>query len=415
MQIKSVMPVSTGERIEILDLLRGFALLGILLANMSMFSFPVIAQLTGSPRGDALLDRAAGVVIAWLATGKFYPLFSFLFGLGMGMQMVRLQERGGNIVNFMVRRLVILTLFGLAHALLIWNVDILFIYGLIGLLIVPFRNARPKTLLVCAIVACAIPIVLGVAASAAAMAFSGPEITSDRAEFDALMVSLERRALETYRDGTLAQIFVWRAMEWPVIVFFNLFAAGLQIVAIFLVGLYSGKRGIFRNIPQHLPLFSRGLRFGIGFGLPINFIIALMSRDIESPLAGIGATLLLAFGPVLTFGYISAFVIVAQSRVWLDRLAPLAAAGRMALSNYLLQSVVCTLIFYSYGFGLYGQVGAAPGFVLSFTIWLIQLPLSVLWLREFRFGPMEWLWRTLTYGKAQPMMKSVAAMPVEVR
>jgi uncharacterized protein len=112
-------------------------------------------------------------------------------------------------------------------------------------------------------------------------------------------------------------------------------------------------------------------------------------------------------GPILTFGYVSALVLLAQKEPWRKPLKPLAAAGRMALTNYLMQSVICTFLFYSYGLRLYGSVGAAAGLVLSVSIWLVQLPISMLWLGKFRFGPMEWLWRSLTYGKAQPMKPTV--------
>lgn len=119
--------------------------------------------------------------------------------------------------------------------------------------------------------------------------------------------------------------------------------------------------------------------------------------------------MLVAFGPVLTCGYVSALVILTHNKIWRDRLSPLAAAGRMALTNYLMQSVVCTFIFYSYGFGLFGDVGAAGGVVLTVAIWVIQLGVSVAWFKKFQFGPMEWLWRTLSYGKAQPMLQRTTA------
>jgi uncharacterized protein len=147
-------------------------------------------------------------------------------------------------------------------------------------------------------------------------------------------------------------------------------------------------------------------------GLPANFAIALLQQaggDVMSPLTSLWSTLVLVFGPVLTFGYISAFVLLTQRDTWRRRLTPLEAAGRMALSNYIAQSIIATLIFYSYGLGLFGQVGAFAGLVLTFAIWLIQLPISVLWLGKFRFGPLEWLWRSLTYGRMQPMGKPSAA------
>jgi uncharacterized protein len=213
----------------------------------------------------------------------------------------------------------------------------------------------------------------------------------------------------------VGEIFVWRAVEWLIFLVFSLLGQWLQLLALFLVGMVFVKRGYLQNSAEHLPLFRRGLRLGLGIGLPANFIIALLDASggsaITSVLPALGQAMLLIAGPLLTLGYISAFVLLTQSESWRNRFAPLAAAGRMALSNYLAQSIVCTFIFYSFGLGLYGQVGAFAGLVLSVVIWLMQLPVSMLWLSRFRFGPFEWLWRTLTYGKVQPMSKQAQPEP----
>ncbi|MFC1466035.1 MAG: DUF418 domain-containing protein [Candidatus Brachytrichaceae bacterium NZ_4S206] len=409
-----IQPTPVTERIDVLDILRGFALLGILAVNMAIFSFPFITQIIGAPRGDGVLDRVAEFLITWLATSKFYPLFAFLFGLGMTMQMERIQTAGGRPVRFMARRLLVLMVFGLIHALLIWNGDILLIYAITGLVFLLFRNVPPRNLLIWAGVLVAIPVVFNLG-SVALGALSAGASTEGMRVFDDLMRDLERRALETYARGTWGQIFVWRAVEWVITLALFLFNSWLQILALFLVGMHFAKRRIFQQLDAHLPLFRRGLRVGLGVGLPANFVMAWIAhvaeRDFTSPLFGLWAVLLLVFGPVLTFGYISAFVLLTQRETWRKRFAPLAAAGRMALSNYIMQSVICTLIFYSYGLGLFGQVGAFAGLLLSVAIWLIQLPISVAWLSRFRFGPLEWLWRTLTYGKPQPMSRSSAPSP----
>jgi uncharacterized protein len=407
-------PVSNNERIDVMDILRGFALLGILLVNMGVFSFPFVAAFTGTPRGTSPLDTAANFAIQWLATGKFYPLFSFLFGLGMTLQMARIAERGGKPGQFMVKRLFWLMVFGLVHALLIWNGDILFIYALTGFLFVLFRNTPPNTLRVWIVVLFAIPVVFslaGVVSSLALGGMSGANASAGMAEFNTFMTDLQRRTIETYSRGTWGEIFVWRAVEWLVSLIFAAFGTGLHVLALFLLGMYFGKRGYFTHLREHLPLFQRGARMGLGIGLPANFLMALLAQttgfNYTSPAASLWPVLLLVFGPVLTFGYISTFVLLTQNERWRKRFAPLAAAGRMAFSNYIMQSIVCTFIFYSFGLGLFGQVGAFAGLLLSIAIWLVQLPLSLLWQSRFRFGPLEWLWRTLTYGRAQPMTTSL--------
>lgn len=407
----AIAPTTTRERVDLLDILRGFALLGILIVNMGIFSFPLIAAFTGMPRGDGALDHAVEFLTHALATGKFYPLFSFLFGLGMWLQMERVQEAGSAPARFMVLRLLVLMGFGLAHALLIWNGDILFIYALTGLVALLFRKAQPRTLLIWAGVLIALPVIfsagfVGLGILAAGLA---PTDTSGTDEIMTFVRDLERQAIETYARGSWGQIFVWRAIEWLIVLaFFFLSGNVLQILAIFLIGMYAGKRHVFQRLMQ-LPENERRLPAGgvcLAVGLVANLALTwlMWTVDMTSPLAGLPSLLLLVFGPALSYGYMAAFVALTRREAWHRRLEPLAAAGRMALSNYITQSVVCTLIFYSYGLGLFGQVGAFVGLLISLTIWLLQLLISVVWLKRFRFGPLEWVWRSLTYGAPQTMV-----------
>jgi uncharacterized protein len=205
-QPQAVAPVAACERIDVMDILRGFALLGILLVNMGIFSFPFLATLTGTPRGNSPLDAAAEFIIQWLATGKFYPLFSFLFGAGMTLQMARMEERGGKVGRFMARRLLILMGFGLLHALLIWNGDILFIYGLTGLALVLFRKLEPKLLLIWAGVLFAIPLALSlVSAGSTALLTATAGTNASTADTLSFLRELEQRAIQVYGSGTWAR------------------------------------------------------------------------------------------------------------------------------------------------------------------------------------------------------------------
>jgi uncharacterized protein len=317
----------------------------------------------------------------------------------------------------MVRRMLALMTLGLVHALLIWNGDILFIYAINGLLLLLFRNVPARNLLIWAGVLVAIPVVLGVGGGLLGVAMGGASAANapGMREFTALLRDLEQRSIETYARGTWGQIFVWRAVEWLIVTILSVLGAWLHILALFLVGMYFGKRQIFQRLEAHLPLFRRGVRIGLGAGLPASFALAWLARtsggDFTSPLAGVWPTLGLIVGPVLTLGYLSGFVLLAQRKSWRWRLAPLAAAGRMALSNYIMQSVICTLIFYSFGLGLFGQVGAFAGLAISIAIWVVQLPISVAWLSWFHFGPLEWVWRSLTYGRPQRLRKAAGYSP----
>jgi uncharacterized protein len=180
-----------------------------------------------------------------------------------------------------------------------------------------------------------------------------------------------------------------------------------SVFAMFLLGVYAGRKGIFQGIPGHLPFFRRVFGWGLAVGLTGNLVYATLSevgnRFVPSPvslLAQVGHT----YGaPALAVAYGAGLTLLMQRPGWSARLAPLASVGRMALSNYLLQTLVCTTIFYSYGLGLFGSVGPAAGILLTVVIYLAQIPLSVWWLSRFRFGPVEWIWRTLTFGRRQPM------------
>lgn len=417
--VSAAAPVSEGERIQVIDALRGFALLGILLVNMGIFSAPFIGSVIGIPRGETPLDHAAEFGVWWLATGKFYPLFSFLFGMGMSIQLARATERGANFTRRYARRLLALLAFGLAHALLLWNGDILFIYALMGFVLMLFRNARPRTLLIWAIVLLALPFALALLSALASSAFLSamPADMTAMGGFDLnrMFADLYAQTVEVYSRGTWGQIFVWRAIEWIIALIAFAFNSAPQILGLFVLGLCAGKAGVFQNIDAHRRLFTLGARVALPAGLLINALIAWLavtagSAFTSGALAFAQAFLLLC-GPLLTFGYLSAIVLVSQRAEARRLLAPLSAAGRMALSNYLMQSVICTTIFYSYGLGLYGQMGAAVGILLSLVIWAIQLPVSMIWLRFFQFGPMEWVWRALTYGKAPAMRRQNVAAP----
>lgn len=413
----SLTPIGEGERIVVIDMLRGFALLGILLVNMGLFSTPFIGSVIGIPRGETPLDHAAEFGVWWLATGKFYPLFSFLFGLGMSIQLARAAERGANFTRRYARRLLVLLAFGLGHALLLWNGDILFIYALMGFLLMLFRNARPGTLLIWAVVLLALPFALallsGIVNAAFLAALPVDAMARDGLDFNQMFADLYAQTLAVYSRGTWGQIFVWRAIEWIIVLIAFAFNSALQILGLFVLGLYAGKMGVFQNIEAHRRLFTLGARVALPAGLLTNALVAwLATRPGDALMSGtivFAQTLLLLCGPLLTFGYLSVIVLAAQREKARRLLAPLAAAGRMALSNYLMQTVICTTIFYSYGLGLHGQVGAAAGVVLSVALWAVQLPISMVWLRFFQFGPLEWVWRALTYGSRPAMRRRPVA------
>ncbi|MDQ3702102.1 MAG: DUF418 domain-containing protein [Chloroflexota bacterium] len=412
-------PISGAERIQELDVLRGFAIFGILLVNMAFFSTPLIYDLmAGTVRFGAPYDRLATWLIRFLAEAKFYTLFSFLFGLGLFVQMSRAEARGVAFVPLYIRRLLVLLLIGLTHAFLVWSGDILVTYALLGFLLLLFRRRSPRALLWWATAMLAMPL-LFYALSTLALAAGGasPEAAAQiERSFRETATSNTARAeasVRAFGRGTFAEIMAQRTQDTLQSYAFLPLAAP-NVLAMFLLGLYAGRRGVFRDIPGHLPLIRRVLVWGWGIGLAGNLLYAT-AQETTNRAVPTGLGLLAQAGqtlgaPALCLGYAAGLVLLMQQASWRHRLAPLAAVGRMALSNYLLQSLVCTTIFYSYGLGLFGQVGPAAGILLAIVIYLAQVPLSVWWLRRFQFGPAEWLSRSLTYLRRQPIKRAAVRL-----
>ncbi|MBN1305442.1 MAG: DUF418 domain-containing protein [Anaerolineales bacterium] len=410
----SFSPVQQAERIQIVDILRGFALFGILFVNMMIFSRPI--QVILFPADPALpwFERAAEWLIHFAGESKFYALFSLLFGLGLTLLMERVEGRGGKFVPLYLRRLLVLLGFGLIHAFLIWMGDILILYALLGLLLILFRKAKTRTLLIWTVILVALPLLFNAAATVLvelgrSVPESAQQIEAAFAETIAAYQSDLARAYRVYANGNFAEITEQRIYDYTSMGFTAYFVMGFNVMAMFLLGVYFGKRGIFRDLQAHRGLFRKCLAWGLTLGLGGNAIYATlipsMSR-IEPSWPLLLATVAQGIGaPLLMLAYVSAFCLLALSPVWGKRIQVLAPVGQMALTNYLTQSIVCTLIFYSYGLGLFGKMGAAQGIGLTIAIYLLQIPFSHWWMKHFKYGPVEWLWRSITYGKPQPMRR----------
>lgn len=411
-------PVARSERIQVIDILRGFALLGILLVNMELFSHPFQQVMLGHDTLTSFADRLAAWGIELLAETKFYPIFSFLFGLGFALQIQRAEQRGTRFVPFYLRRLFILLLIGLAHAIFIWVGDILVLYALLGaLLLLFFRRRAPRTLLIWAgimlvVSATIVGGLIGLALLAQLSPDSAAQTSREFAESEAGLRAGAAEAREVYATGSFGEITAQRlrdlGLAYSLIIFL-----GFNAFAMFLLGLYAGRRGIFRDMAAHLPLFRKILWWGLPIGLvsQVGFVVLNERTDQFDPTLGslLASLLQIAGAPALALAYVAAITLLVQQDAWRARLGPLAAVGRMALTNYLLQSLVATTVFYGYGFGLFGQVGPAVGVLLTLVIFTAQISLSVWWMGRFQFGPVEWLWRTLTYMRWQPIRLPRAA------
>lgn len=409
----SAQPVDERERIRALDALRGGALLGILMVNMA--AFKGLSTLEQFPRPESLratTDQIAYFVIQAFFTGKFYPIFALLFGLGFALQIQRLEARGIAPTTIMLRRLIVLLIIGALHGLFIWTGDVLFGYALCGLILLAVRGLSPNALLTAVLALWGLQFVCclscaGVAVWAAQLGEFQQEGSSD------LFAAYVEQARQAYAQPNYWQAQRFRFTEWALMQV-NMLLMMPNILMMFLLGLYFGKVGLFGQLKEHRRLLL-WLTFGaLPLGLAINayggygMLEAARTGDEWRSLGWM--LVLLPLGAVLSLGYVGLFGLSWSALPGLQRvLVPVAHAGQMALTNYLMQSVVCTLLFYGYGLGLYGRVGIAQGMGLTVLIWLLQVGFSVLWLSRFQYGPMEWLWRSLTYGQRLPLRRPVRA------
>lgn len=397
-------PVATGERIGVIDALRGFALFGILVVNMESF------RGFASAPGSGALDAAATWFVAAAFTTKFYVLFSFLFGYGLTVQVRRAQERGAAFVPRYLRRLLGLALIGIAHALLLYVGDILVTYAVLGVVLLLLRDAPTSVLLRLAVGLVALTVALCLAGGLA-VALLGDEFDSGAAAEDALGV--EAAALAANR-GAPAEVIAQRVREYPGTLGFAVFGQGPTALAMFLLGLEAGRRRLFERIDDHAGLLRRIRRVGLvvgGLGGLVWGTSTLVNGFTFNASFLFAAAVDFATAPLLSAVYLTTITLAWRSERMRRRLAFLVPVGRLALTNYLLQSLAGALIFTGYGLGLFGRVGPAAAFGLSIAIFAAQVPLSAAWLRHFRFGPAEWLLRSFTYAHPQPLRREPSVSP----
>ncbi|MBD1381988.1 DUF418 domain-containing protein [Metabacillus arenae] len=405
-QSMTTAPIPKQERVRELDIIRGFALLGILAANMSFFSTPgVYLLMTEVEWWNSPWDQLADKLIHFFATSKFFTMFSFLFGLGFVLFLQRAEQKVKRPKTLFLKRLFILLIIGLIHAFGIWYGDILIIYSITGLFLLLFYHLKPKTLLTWGFMSLFLPALLMFLASIGVLMAGGgsPEDTTGAAFADQMI----EQSVTAYGSGTFAEIMSQRAQDYAFALTGYIFMVP-TIFSMFLFGAYAAKTERYKNIQAQLPFYRKCWLAGLIIGLPFNSLAVYSITQVDSSSSIYLLTYFIGTaigGPALCFFYMTSVVLLCQKKLWLKILTPLQAVGRLALSNYLLQSLVCTTIFYSYGFGLFGQVGPAMWLLIVVLLYSLQIGISHLWLKKFRFGPAEWLWRSLTYGKRQPFIE----------
>ncbi|TVR64151.1 MAG: DUF418 domain-containing protein [Gemmatimonadales bacterium] len=406
---RAAAPVRETDRIAILDILRGFAILGILVVNMRWFNTPVGILTSELSLWDRPVDQVVKFLVYAVFDAKFYVLFSMLFGYGFWLFMNKSLPPGKSVVRLFSIRLFILLLIGAAHVTFLWPGDILVFYALVGFVLILFRNVRDRTLLRWAVGVVAAPVIfLTLVFLGSLDSTFAAEMQTTLDERTEAMRDLADRALVIYASGSFGEIVAMRLDEYRVVLEGVLFFH-VNILAYFLVGQWAARKGILANVEAHLPLLRRLLLWGLVVGIPVNLFygyVAVFGDLYALDGTSLAAAALTAVGsPLLTLAYVAGFILLVRAG-HLEKLSRgLAAVGRMALTNYLAHSVIAALLFHSYGLGLYGAISPAVGLVVVAVIFGLQIPFSLWWLERYRFGPAEWLWRTLTYRKLQPIRR----------
>jgi uncharacterized protein len=409
--LPDLQPTSASERHEILDVLRGFALYGVLLANLVWLTTDKVlsdARLEQLP--TATVDPIARAFVAFFIDGKFYTLFAFLFGLGFSLQMHRAERRGAGIVPVYIRRLSVLLFIGGAHIALLWYGDILVMYALLGFVLLLFRRAQSKLWLVVLALVLALFARTAFTAYHATTSLQGGPSTVSEAEQDAKTKDAHLVAfLSGYPQVVRENVRIyWNDLFVRGVLWFALPA----IFARFLLGLYAGKRRLEEQVAQYLPRMRRALPWLAGIGVVGNAVgVAHLWLEHEQHVELSSSWWAVATIPLVEAGILAlsavdvcgVCMLYYRSSRWQKRLSQLGPVGRMALTNYLTHSVLYLVLFTGAGFGLLGRVGPTVCLVLSVAIFSAQVVVSGWWLRRYRFGPAEWAWRTVTYGQVQPM------------
>ena len=365
--------VPPRDRIDAIDALRGLALFGVAAVNvLTEFRVSLYQQFIANGRADGL-DGAVERFVSFFLEWKAISLFSILFGLGLAMQLERL-SRGDRAYALLARRLLVLLGLGLVHLVFIWNGDILTEYALAGLLVLPMLRMPRWLLGAAAACALAVHIVLSV---------SPPLISMPSSSALASHVAF---ASDVYPSGTFLEVWRLSVSELPLLLPLHL-SLFPRTVSLFLLGAFVWKCGVVQNLAAHRRLLQGVAIAGIALGFALTFAA---QSDSVAPV-------------VVALGYGAVVLRIATGERTKKVLAPFAAIGRMAFTNYVAQSVIFGFVFFGYGLGLFGRTGAASALLIVVAVYGLQVLFSAFWLRRFRFGPIEWLWRSLMYNRKQAM------------
>ena len=386
--MNTMSPIEQTERIVSLDVIRGFSLLGIFIINMISFHSPFL-YLDPYTWWKTPEDVSLYPWIDVLVQASFYPLFAMMFGYGLGIQQQRASDKGTSFYRFGIRRLLVLLGIGCIHAFLIWSGDILINYAMFGLVLLVFMRLSGKGLMWLGGILFLLPQTF-FSILLVLMTFADPTGVTVYTDIAAL-----QNSVAAYASGSFSSIMEQRFQDWYMVNSpGNLIFLLLSILPMMMIGAGASKCQLLEKVRSNKKIWMilGGITFLFGIiikSLPL-FIEQNFAYSYIQDFFG---------GPFLSVSYAIILSLLLLNQKIMKWSKPLASVGKMSLTNYLMQSIIGTLIFYSYGFGLYGEVTLTTGTMLAVGIYVIQVILSEIWLSKFQYGPVEKLWRVLSYGR----------------
>ncbi|MCI0610632.1 MAG: DUF418 domain-containing protein [Anaerolineae bacterium] len=395
-----IVPSKSTDRILDIDILRGFALFGVILVNIFYFSVPAPYFSEYYDQFTDPLNASVFRIVSWFFTGKFYPIFSFLFGLGFSIQFLNARQKNANPYAFLARRLAILMLFGLAHMIFVWEEDILFIYAAFGFVLLLLVEYSPKFILSTALALYFAPHVFNIVNNFFQFHVQpAPALGSIQGYINFYTTAPYGQILQQR-----ITLYLQKFSELEVLI------SHLNRLAFFLMGLYVGKKNYISTFRKESRYWFRVLIicfciFSVGF-----LADKIMLRDLETLrypalLLSVEEIVIGVTNLFQVFIYIIGFLLLLTINRIRPFLLPLANIGRTALTVYLTHTIVFSFLFYSFGLRLYASLVPTQLLIIAIGLFFVDVILSILWLKYFQYGPLEWVWRSLTYNKVLPLRK----------
>lgn len=403
-------PVDPTSRIVSMDILRGIAVLGILVMNIQSFAMPSVAY-----SNPTTYERLSGNDLwVWLmshvfADQKFMAIFSMLFGASIVMLSQKARKEHMRSTDVQNRRFIFLAFFGLIHAYFFWYGDVLFIYAICAFFMFMFRSKKSGTQVRVGIILLSVGSIISLVIGYTTPLWEPGEYEATQMDIWTPAASQISEEIDFYR-GTFERQILYRApqaFQMQTTVF--LFETFWKVTGLMLIGMALYKRRVFKA-KQSVKYYSKMIGYGLGIGLPLVIVGTMLdfNNDWDFRLSFFFFSQFNYWGSILVaLGYIGIVMIITKTSTRSFIAKRLADVGRMALSTYLMQSIICGLLFYGHGLGMFGDLDRSAQLVFVLAIWVFNIAFASIWLTYFKYGPFEWLWRSLTYGRAQSMAKDI--------